>query len=258
MNILFQDNYFEEETSIWKARGATIIHGLCYEKYIKEFSPVIPRGTIAFHNTTKSALKYMGYPDIIWPFYNDWRVYTYSFLGTCQNILNWDKEVYCCPPERGQMLEKFKEGSKWIRCNSGKKQFSGGVYTLDELIAEWGNSSMNEPEDTEYAIASPKTIGREWRIVIIENEIQSSSQYMNKGEPETLSYTKTPENVLKFAEEWRKSHLFWSIPPSYVLDVCEHEGDLKIVEINNLLTSGWYECDIEKIVDKIISTVKNL
>lgn len=58
-------------------------------------------------------------------------------------------------------------------------------------------------------------------------------------------------------------------PDSYILDICDMGGwsidsgegykyDLYVMEVNNLLTSGYYGCDIERIVDNIVIQLKQI
>ena len=78
---------------------------------------------------------------------------------------------------------------------------------------------------------------------------------MNAGEFEMHPSIKTPPEVMIFANIWKNTHKDM-FPDSYVLDICEYKDELKVVEVNSLLTSGWYECDIDKIVKSIIRTVE--
>jgi hypothetical protein len=271
MNILFQNDYFPEEQAIWEKYGAKVIHGLCPEKVIKEFSPVVARGTIAFDRSVKQSLKYNGWPNIMWPFNNDWKVYNYDYLMNFNDLLNDDAEIIIDTEWSNDPIDDVwsaithSEGKKlWVRSNSGSKQFSGGVFTEEEFLKE-RDYLKQKGINLDFVIASPKKIYKEWRCVIINHEVISSSQYMKNCEPETKSYTETPEGVIKFANYWAKKHMFM-FPDSYVLDVCDvgklvggyYEDDYRVCEVNSLLSSGWYECDIERIVDIIVNQLEQI
>jgi ATP-grasp domain, R2K clade family 2 len=272
VNLLFQNNYFPEEQDIWEKHNATIINGLCPEKIIKEFSPVVARGTVAFDRSVKQSLKYNGWPDIMWPFNNDWKVYNYDYLLNCSDIFNYDAKVVKIDEFSGEwameeVSKGFPKSKYWIRSNTGSKQFSGGVFDLDEFLLE-SEYLKQKNLYIELVAAKPKTLKQEWRCVIINHMVISTSQYMNNGEPEIKSFTETPIEVINFAEYWVKKHMFM-FPDSYVLDVCDmggqstdcgggYEYDLYVMEVNNLTTSGYYECDIERIVDEIVNQLQQI
>lgn len=272
MNLLFQNNYFPEEQKIWEKYGATIINGLCPEKIIIDFYPLVARGTIAFDRSVKQSLKYNGWPDITWPFINDWKVYNYDYLLNCSDLLNRDARIFKIDEIANdwtmQEVTGGFHGSKyWIRSNSGSKQFSGGVFDLAEFLVEREYLSQKNL-DIELVAAKPKNLKQEWRCVIINHMVISTSQYMNEGEPEVKSFTETPSEVIDFAKYWVKKHIFM-FPNSYVLDVCDmggwsvdsdgkYEYDLYVVEVNNLTTSGYYACDVERIVEEIVNQLKNI
>jgi len=252
MNILFQDDYFEDEIPIWKKYGATIIHGLCDERDIKEFGPTIARGTISFDRSVKQSFKYKNWPNLMWPFNNDWKVYNYDYLLNCSDILNEDAVIV----NMIRYYDIFKSfGEKfWIRSNSGAKLFTGGIFTPDEMEVEFEYFRQKGMGNFELVLANPKEIGIEWRIVIIDGRVIAGSAYMDGGEPKVNDIV--PFYVVDFTKEWVKKHKFL-FPSSYVVDVCEHDDALKVVEVNNLLTSGWYDCDVEAIVKAIIQQASN-
>ena len=272
MNILFQNNYFPEEQEIWGKYDSIIVNGLCPEKIIREFSPVVARGTIAFDRSVKQSLKYNGWPDIMWPFNNDWKVYNYDYLLNCSDLLNYDAEIvkidqFSNDWNMYEVINGFPGSKYWIRSNSGNKQFSGGVFDLDEFLVECEYLKQKNL-DIELVVAKPKKLNQEWRCVIINHQVVSTSQYMNEGTPEIKSFVETPSEVINFTEYWVKKHMFM-FPDSYVLDVCDmggwsvnsgdgYEYDYRVVEINNLTTSGYYGCDIERIVDEIVNQLEQI
>lgn len=272
MNILFQNDYFPEEQAIWEKYGAKVIHGLCPEKIIKEFSPVVARGTIAFDRSVKQSLKYNGWPNIMWPFENDWKVYNYDYLMNCSDLLNHDASLVLDDEWSNDPMDDvwscFNNTKKWwIRSNSGSKQFSGGVFTVDEYLKEYDYLKQKNI-NLDFVIAPPKKIKEEWRCVIINHEVISTSQYMNDGDLEIRSYKETPKEVIKFAEYWVKKHMMM-FPDSYVLDVCDvgewtdmgnggWDYNFKVVEVNNLLTSSFYMSNIDLIVSVIINQIEQI
>jgi len=64
-----------------------------------------------------------------------------------------------------------------------------------------------------------------------------------------------PDHVLCFAEETAK---IWRPDDVYVMDVCETDDDLKIVEFNCFNASGFYNCNVGQIVRKVSCFVESL
>lgn len=272
MNLLFQSNYFPEEREIWEKYGAIILNGLCPEKIIKEFTPVVARGNTTFDRSVKQSFKYNDWTNIMWPFNNDWKVYNYDYLLNCSDLINRDARIFKIEEIANdwtmqEVTGGFRGSKYWIISNSGSKQFSGGVFDLAEFLVEREYLSRKNL-DIELMVATPKKLKQEWRCVIINHMVISTSQYMNEGEPEIKSFRETPLEVIDFAEYWVKKHMFM-FPDSYVLDVCDmggwsvdsgggYEYDLYVVEVNNLTTSEYYACDIERIVEEIVNQLEQI
>jgi len=263
MNVIFQQEYFEEELPVWEEHGAIITNGFYDAEKITDFSPIIIRGTIACYKVFKNSLTHRGWPDITWPFNNNWLKYSYDRLPLCSDVLNDDHTTthFFYNTEYSNLPIHDVEGCftedmprMWIRSVSGSKNFSGGVFTKDEYTAELQYLEQKCP-DINLVVSTPKIIGCEWRIIIIDDKIISASQYMDAGTP--VYSSDVPKEVLKFAESWRLHNAF-AASGSYVLDICEHNESLKVVEINNLLTSGWYSCDVEKVVDTLYDVVGSI
>jgi hypothetical protein len=140
----------------------------------------------------------------------------------------------------------------FVKQNKGYKFFSGQVYNG---VALADIESQMFPEDL-VLIAPKKEIGREFRFVIATDfksydyEIVTYSRY---GLEENLDPT-VPQSVIDYADQCIKG-INYAPCVVWTLDICElyHEGSEKyaVVEPNSLMTSGWYNCDIQKIVDVV-------
>jgi hypothetical protein len=249
--ILFQTDYFEDELPLWEAVGAKCITGLCRDEDITEFGPIIPRGTIAFFNSVKFSLRNKGYPDITWPFNNNWNRYSYLSWTSCDDLLNNDFKTFYGFEDLKKHIKI--NGPRWVRSNSGSKIFTGGVFDLESIIVEEEYFKQHGGTNVEFVAASPKQIDKEWRLIIVGGEIVCSSMYMYKGEPNEKRGA--PNNLLLFAEGWVKKHAHLFVH-SYTMDICDSGGRYFLVEVNNLLTSGWYFADKEKIINKIVNIKK--
>ena len=102
--------------------------------------------------------------------------------------------------------------------------------------------------DTNVLVAEPREIGQEWRLVVVGSEIVSACRYAVNGRKEFEPGC--PPDVLGFAGRllaavpWRPADVF-------VLDVCESDGEFRVVEINPFETSGLYLGDLEAIVRQV-------
>ena len=97
-------------------------------------------------------------------------------------------------------------------------------------------------------ISTPRDIGREWRLFVAGDEIVSHSQYAIRGEKAVDA--DCPANVLQFGSSvLRDSN--WRPAPLFTMDVCESEGELRLVELNGFSCSNLYQCELEPLVTAV-------
>ena len=153
---------------------------------------------------------------------------------------------------RDQLFDQFGYGEEvFVRPNSVHKIFPGKVaYKEDfrEAIA----ASRYDPT-TLVVISSPKEIGREWRLVVAEDQVVASSQYRDYG---AISLSRgCPDDVLQFAEgmlqqvRWRPDNVF-------VMDICEANDHLRLLELNSFSCSGLYRCDLPEVIRAVSVTAR--
>jgi hypothetical protein len=93
-------------------------------------------------------------------------------------------------------------------------------------------------------VAPVRTIGREWRYVVVRGNVVAGSAYeaaTRSSRPDTAggspwqlasriaAQMKAPEDV-------------------YVLDICEADGDLRLLELNPFSGADLYACDRRSVV----------
>jgi hypothetical protein len=101
--------------------------------------------------------------------------------------------------------------------------------------------SLNEPT----MVCRRKQIYSETRTWIVEGRVVTCSGY----KVGTLKRYTPPEMVDAHIVEFANARAAeWSPNRAYVLDVAETEEGLKIGEVNNLNSAGWYKCDMQKLV----------
>lgn len=92
-----------------------------------------------------------------------------------------------------------------------------------------------------------KDIYQEYRFFVIDGKVVTGSLYKQGGKP--LSSPIVNDDVLQFAEDMVN---IWCPDRGFVIDIAVlPDNELKIVELNNLNSSGFYSCDIGKIVNAI-------
>jgi hypothetical protein len=98
---------------------------------------------------------------------------------------------------------------------------------------------------TLVVIAAPKVIEREWRLVVAGDRVLSGSQYAVQGQ-RAIS-PECPAEVRRFAEAML-SEIRWCPDPIFMLDVCESDNRLSLVELNSFSGSWLYQCDLSVVV----------
>jgi len=100
--------------------------------------------------------------------------------------------------------------------------------------------------DAVLAVSPIQKIDKEWRFFVIDGEVVTGSLYRRDG------YRCIYEPISQ--EVWDEAIVLAKELPSknIVMDVARTcEGEYKIIEFNSINSSGFYNCDIGKIVDKI-------
>ena len=94
-------------------------------------------------------------------------------------------------------------------------------------------------------VAAPRPLGREWRLVVVQDRVIADSQYALAGERSVAAGC--PEEVRRFAETML-TEVRWRPDPIFMLDVCESSGGLWLVELNSFSSSWLYACDVAVVV----------
>jgi hypothetical protein len=94
-------------------------------------------------------------------------------------------------------------------------------------------------------IARPQAVEHEWRLIVIDNRVIAGSQYASRSERAIAE--KCPPEVWKFAEVML-ADIGWRPDPAFMLDLCESEGRLRLVELNSFSGSWLYRCDLAAVV----------
>jgi hypothetical protein len=161
-------------------------------------------------------------------------------------ILNHDAEVVPLG-EIPEQREPF-----FLRPVTDTKSFAGRVLDWPSFL-EWHErlralSPEDRPEvwlDTPVMVCRNKEIWSEARLWIVDGRVATASGY----KVGTLVRSSPPElvdpRVLDFAAARAAE---WSPNRAYVMDLAETPDGLKIIEVNNLNSAGWYKADLNQLV----------
>lgn len=136
-----------------------------------------------------------------------------------------------------------KDDEVFARPTGCNKTFTGRCVYRDDFASALGPSRYDPA--TLIVIAAPREIGREWRLVVAEDKVVAASQYAVGGSK--CVEPGCPEVVRAFAVAML-AEVRWRPDPLFMMDVCESEGRLWLVELNGFSTSWLYQCDSEAVV----------
>jgi hypothetical protein len=133
----------------------------------------------------------------------------------------------------------------FVRPNSPLKPFSGRVLNVDEVsLAALDYGFYFEDDALPIVVAPVRDIGREWRFVVVRSRIIAGSAY--DASTRSAISDEPASSAWKFADT-----VAASLPaPSdvYILDICEADGALRLLEINPFGGADLYACNAGEIV----------
>lgn len=138
----------------------------------------------------------------------------------------------------------------FVRPDSPLKPFSGRVVEVASLSLQKLDHGFYFDDETIPVVAAPvRKVSNEWRFVIANRSVITGSAY----DPKTRKpiATQLDSSAAKFA-----SMVAAAIPePScvYILDVCECDDQLRLLELNPFGGADLYACDGPTIIDAVSS-----
>lgn len=143
-----------------------------------------------------------------------------------------------------ELFQRFsRDELVFVRPSGCVKIFTGRCVDINAF----GNAIAPARYDsaTPIVVAPPRSMGREWRLVIADHVPIAASQYYNEGMA-CLAQGCPPE-VSAFAETALRK-IAWQPDDIFVMDVCECDGELRVLELNGFSCAGLYHCDPAPIV----------
>lgn len=174
----------------------------------------------------------------------------YSTLGL--PVLNNDSEFISV---RGNEATAFNI-DMFIKPSKDLKAFTSGEIKAGTTILDYIKSNKHQKEyvDEIALVSKVKSIGKEYRCIVVNQEVVTMSQYMFNRSLSVCPINKS-EPVFFVANELARLYKPHDV---FVMDIAEHNGDFKIVEYNCWNCSGLYACDVEAMVSSVTEFRTNL
>lgn len=139
-----------------------------------------------------------------------------------------------------------REGRFFIRPAEDNKAFDGNVIDA-EMLADWRRDPAKTQLLAMEVIVSPvRQIYREYRLFVVNNEVVTGSVYKVGGKPHISSDIE--DDVRAYA---RKIISRWTPAESLVIDIALTPEGFKVIEFNNINSSGFYASDVARYVQAI-------
>lgn len=151
------------------------------------------------------------------------------------------------------MIQRVPEGftKLFSRPSEDTKSFTGTVFERENFL-HWLNKIATSQDrfglhaDTKIIVSPAKEIQAEYRLFIVDGVVVTGSLYKVRDQVVTSEHI--DENVIKFAYKMLD---IWQPDRAFVLDIAVTNEGEKVIEINNINSSGFYKSDISKIVAAI-------
>jgi len=136
----------------------------------------------------------------------------------------------------------------FVRPDSPLKPFSGRVVATDSLrLSDLDHGYYYDDENLPIVVAPVRTVNREWRFVVVNGRVIAGSAYSADG--------RRPLPDDPAGPAWQLAQkIAQGLPapaPVYVLDVCESDGELYLLELNPFGGADLYACDPTAIVREV-------
>ncbi len=177
-----------------------------------------------------------------------------------------NKDYYFLPFGSLKNLEEviFKDREEvFIRPNSGSKTFTGKVVSKKSFGEDLDKFELESFEGIKpnslVLISNAKEIIREWRFFVVDEKIIDGCLYISTLLSDTDK--NKHEEVYLYAKEKAKEAIKFIKPDScFTIDICQTSSGLNkplddlslfVLEINAFSTSGMYDCNCGRIIQKV-------
>jgi hypothetical protein len=144
-----------------------------------------------------------------------------------------------------KLFENYASGGQvFVRPDSVDKSFTG---TLTDRTT-FAHKFFGTPFDpaTLILIARAKKLTYEWRLIVANGKVIAGSQYRSADSREEAPGC--PDEVLTFAATML-DRVAWRPAPMFIMDICDSEDGLRLLELNSFGCSGHYLADVRTVVE---------
>ena len=169
---------------------------------------------------------------------HDYLVYSEKYGK--ENMLNGDSLITTI-----KQFEFPKNESLFIRPTKDSKIFTGKVFNMydwEEMIA-----SNTRLEDNTIQVSKPKDIQQEVRNFIVNGKVITSSYYRLGSN--VYHQECKDDSIIEYAQSMAN---IYNVADGYVMDIAMIGNEYKIVEINCLNSAGFYDINMEKLIESIL------
>lgn len=140
----------------------------------------------------------------------------------------------------------------FVRPDSPLKPFSGRVLRVDGVTLQALDHGFYYDDARLPVVVAPvRTVGREWRFVVVDGQVVAGSGYIAEGRVATAE---SPDGRA-WAFAGGIAAVLEGPQPVYVLDVCEVDGALYLLELNPFSGADLYACDLDAVVPAVSAVV---
>jgi hypothetical protein len=153
-----------------------------------------------------------------------------------------------------EVIDNWKYPKQFIRPDSDFKLFSGAVFRNGDFF-DWYTKVKRLIDtrtyttltlDTPVSVAEAIPLEAEWRFFIVDKHISACSQYRKDGRLDS-STEYIDFKAIYLAQDIANAK--WQLAPAYVVDIAKtKDGEYKVIEFNNFNSSGFYACDLLRII----------
>jgi hypothetical protein len=143
----------------------------------------------------------------------------------------------------------------FIKPDTDTKEFAGQIIESLEFKSWYDgmkDSGYLDGNDFPVVVSSPKKLGCEWRVVVVNGKISSSSLYRQYGivKPERHIIPEVEAIVMAAHERFQPADV-------YVIDIAQLGDEFKVIEYNTFNSAGLYACSVIDIIDDINNFIRD-
>ena len=214
------------------------------------WGPVIPYGGTKFIDAIKGKEGWFCV-------FNDDFKYPVAMKYLGDRMFNGDGKVMKMKDFSPSMFpESSGQDYLFIRPDKDIKEFAGNVVKVAEFM-RWrkklDGQGWGVNEETDIIVAPASRIDEEWRIFVVDNQVIDGSRY-RLNHYMSIEHD-VPEKVFDYVRDTIK---IWQPAPFFVIDICRVSDNLRVLEIGDLHSAGWYATDKFKIIHAVSNFVEKL